>query len=263
MSLVFAAITPHSPALIPNIGKDKLEEIKKTKEAMEQLEADLYVARPNVIIIISPHGSFFKDAFTVNAHTHFESTFEEFGDVATKKEWQGIPELAALIARANMHSKTPARLISQEKLDHGATIPLHYLTEHLPNVKVLPLGYSEFSAKDHVDFGYSLKEIISHQSLRIAVIASGDLSHSLTHDSPSKFNEKGKEFDKKIIELLETRNTLGITNFDEELVKGASECGYRSILILLGILKNQNFHFKNLSYEYPFGVGYLVGKFDF
>ncbi|MCF6276488.1 MAG: AmmeMemoRadiSam system protein B [Candidatus Magasanikbacteria bacterium] len=263
MSLVFAAITPHSPALIPNIGKDKLDVIKKTKEAMEKLEAELYVTKPNVIITISPHGSFFKDAFTVNAHTHFMSSFEEFGDVATKKEWYGIPELAALVSRAQMHTKTPARLVSQEKLDHGATIPLHYLTKHLPNVKILPIGYSEFSTKEHINFGSALKEVISHQSLRIAVIASGDLSHSLTHDSPVKFNEKGKEFDNILIELLETRNTLGISNFSEELIKGASECGYRSILILLGILKNKNFHFKNLSYEHPFGVGYLVGKFDF
>ena len=61
--------------------------------------------------------------------------------------------------------------------------------------------------------------------------------------------------------MLENKNTTGIANMDDKIVDSASECGYRSILILLGILKNMDYSFKNYSYEAPFGVGYLVGNF--
>jgi MEMO1 family protein len=53
MSLVFAAISPHPPLLIPSIGKEAIKKIQKTKEALEKLEEDLYLSRPEIIIIIS------------------------------------------------------------------------------------------------------------------------------------------------------------------------------------------------------------------
>lgn len=263
MPLVFAATVPHPPLLIPNIGKEELKKVQKTKVAMEQLEQDLYLAKPDLILIISPHGSLFNDSFSVNAHPHFVSSFEQFGDLATKKEWDGNPNFAALIShKGNNEANIPIQLISEEKLDHGITVPLFYLTNHL-SIKILPIGFSGLDSKAHLDFGAMLKDVIMDADKRVAVIASGDLSHGLTTDAPAGFSKVGAEFDKKIIELLETRNTVGIAGLDEKFVNEAAECGYRSLLILLGIMRDLNYSFKNYSYEGPFGVGYLVGNFVF
>ncbi len=261
--LVFAAITPHPPLLIPNIGKEETEKVKKTSLALEKLEQDLYLAKPDIIFIISPHGSYFADAFTINAHTNFVSNFKEFGDLKTKKEWSGDLEIISKIDYGYNKNQTPLRMIGEEILDHGSAVPLFLLTKHLPNVKILPIGYSQLSNKKHLDFGYMLKEIIMNTEKRVAVIASADLSHGLTENSPAGIAPTGKEFDNKLIELLETRNTAGIVNMDEKFVEDAAQCGYRSILILLGVLKNMDYEFKNYSYEFPFGVGYLVGNFVF
>jgi aromatic ring-opening dioxygenase LigB subunit len=263
MPLVFASITPHPPVLIPSIGKDEAEKIKKTEVALKKLEQDLYIAKPQIIITISPHGSLFEDAFSVNAHTHFLSFFEQFGDLNTRKEWEGSPNLAAKITQRANPSDLPVRLISEEKLDHGTTVPLYFLTQHLPEVKILPVGYCALSRKDHVSFGEMLKDIIMESDKRIAVIASGDMSHALKTEAPCGFHKDGEIFDKKIIELLEANNIPGIIQMNEDLVENAKECGYRSLLILLGMLKDMDFSFKNYSYESPFGVGYLVGNFVF
>jgi len=263
MSLVFASIVPHPPLLIPNIGKDELKKIKKTELAMTKLEEDLYIARPEVIFIVSPHGSLFADAFSINAHTDYVSDFEQFGDFSTKVEFRGSEDMAAHVSRLSKDAHLPVQLVSEHKLDHGSSVPLFYLTKHLPNVKILPLGYSALDVKSHLKFGELLKEVIMQSDKRIAVVASGDLSHGLTTDAPAGLSKVGAEFDTKLIELLETRNTKGITNMDGKFVEDATECGYRSILVLLGILKNMDYTFKNLSYEGPFGVGYLVGNFAF
>ena len=263
MSLVFAAITPHPPLLIPNIGKEEIKKLKKTQESLQKLEEELYISKAEELIIITPHGSLFSDAFCVNANTNFVSDFEQFGDFSTKLNWPGDDLLGAKISSLAKDADLPVQLISEEKLDHGASVPLSYLTAHLPKIKILPVGYSSLDIKTHLKFGELLKEAIMESDKRIAVIASGDLSHGLTTDAPAGFKKVGKEFDEKIIELLQTRNTVGITSLDPKLVDDAAECGYRSILVLLGILQNMDYTFKNLSYEGPFGVGYLVGNFVF
>lgn len=263
MSLIFASIVPHPPLLIPNIGKDEIKKVEKTKKALEKLEEELYIAKPDEILIISPHASLFSDAFTINAHTNFISDFEQFGDFSTKANWNGAEQTAAKIGRLAKDHHLPVQLIGEEKLDHGAAVPLFYLTKHLPNVKILPLGYSALDVKTHLKFGELIKEVIMQSNKRIAVVASGDLSHGLTTDAPAGYSKVGGEFDSKLIELLETRNTVGITNMDAKFVEEAAECGYRSFMILLGILKNMDYTFKNFSYEGPFGVGYLVGNFMF
>src|SRR3989338_8070827 len=261
MSLVFAAITPHPPLLIPAIGKDEIQKVEKTKSALMALEKDLYIRKPSTIIIISPHSGLFSDAFVVNGHNHFTSSFDTFGDFSTIKEWKGAPALGAQISHHARLKGVPVRLISQEKIDHGASIPLFYLTEHLPNVKILPIGYSEMSPKEHLAFGEVLKDVTMSTHERIALVASGDMAHTLATDSPAGFHKAGADFDSKIIELLETRNTAGIVGLDEGMVRDAEQCSYRSILIALGVLKNMNYTFKNLCYEAPFGVGYLTGEF--
>ncbi|MBP9761089.1 MAG: AmmeMemoRadiSam system protein B [Candidatus Magasanikbacteria bacterium] len=264
MPLIFAAVTPHPPLLLPTVGQEKgLQQVAKTKQALELLEQDLYLAKPDVVLIISPHEGLFPDAFVVNAHTQFLSSYEQFGDVVTKESWKGHPDFAAKVSHAGNMSDIPIRLISEEKLSHGASIPLHYLTAHLPDIKIVPIGFSGLTPSAHLDFGSLLKETIMNHGKRVAVIASGDLSHCVTPDGPAPFDPKGAAFDTQLIQLLETRNTAGIAQMDPVVIEAAHECAYRSVLVLLGILKDVDYTFKNYSYEYPLGVGYLVGNFVF
>ncbi|MCX6782188.1 MAG: AmmeMemoRadiSam system protein B [Candidatus Magasanikbacteria bacterium] len=263
MSLVFAAITPHPPLLIPSIGKDELRKVAKTKQAMDDLEEQLYAAHPDAIVIISPHGSFFPDVFTINYCTEYYSDLKQFGDLSTKLKFSGDFELAHRLRDATKREHLPATMISEEKLDHGAIVPLYYLTRHLPNCKIIQLGFCNLDYKTHLEFGALLKEEIFKLNKRIAVVASGDMSHALSNDAPAGFNKHGQEFDAKMRELLMAKNLAGILKMDAGFVEQAAECGLRSILILLGMLQNIRYDYRELSYEGPFGVGYLTSQFIF
>ena len=59
------------------------------------------------------------------------------------------------------------------------------------------------------------------------------------------------------------KDIKGILNLDLDFVEAAGECGLRSILILLGALDGLNWKPEILSYEAPFGVGYLVTNIKF
>ena len=164
--------------------------------------------------------------------------------------------------KENLETDIPLQLNTNDFLDHGSAVPLYTLTENLKNVKIIPIYHSGLSLKEHFNFGEKLKTQIFVSNKNIAVIASGDLSHALSKDSPAGYSPKGKKFDKKIIELLSAKKINEILNLDPEFIDNAKECGLRPFLIQQGILKDVNYKAKTLSYEAPFGVGYLVMDFE-
>lgn len=261
MSLVFAAITPHSPLLIPSIGKEHLSQLTKTVEAYKRLEEDLYASKAETIIIISPHGLVKNDAFTLNLAPEFEGNLEEFGDFSTKNKYAGDVGLAYQI-REDLETKAALQLTSNPKLDHGSYIPLSLLTGNIADMKIIPISYSNLNLEAHLDFGRALKKQIVLTQRRVAVIASGDLSHCLTKEAPGGYSPKAEKFDNKICELLQKHKVSEILSMNPELITEAQECGLRSILILLGILDGFKAVPQRLAYEAPYGVGYLTMKYQ-
>ena len=53
--LVFGVISPHPPLIIPEIGGKDIERVKRTVSAMESAAERLSVAKPDRLLIISPH----------------------------------------------------------------------------------------------------------------------------------------------------------------------------------------------------------------
>jgi len=257
--LVFGAIVPHPPLLIPSIGKENLEKLQKTIASFDLLEKELNQAKPDTIIIITPHGEMNHNAFTINTNQSYTAKFEEFGDFSTKLEFKSDLNFIMELKR-KYESSMPIQLISQENLDHGVSVPLYYLTREYKDARIVPINYSMLSYDKHIEFGKLIKEAAFSLDKRYAIIASGDLSHKLTMKAPAGFSSRAKEFDKKLIQLLKKKNIDAILNMDQNLIEQAGECGLRSILILLGAIKDMKYEFEVLSYESPFGVGYLVGQ---
>jgi MEMO1 family protein len=255
--IVFSAICPHPPIVIPNIGKDNIKQIKNTVDSLKNLEQDLYAAKPEIIVIISPHGEMIPDAFCINLNSHYKATFEEFGDFTTKMEFKGSPMLALKI-KERVENELPIVLSSSEKLDHGSAVPLFYLTKHLKDIEIIPICYSFLDYEKHFKFGQLIKKELAKSDKRIAVIASGDMSHALTKDAPAGYSPKGLEFDQKFIDLLKKKEIDKILTMNHKSIEEAAECGYRSFAILFGIIEEYKYEVEILSYEGPFGVGYLV-----
>lgn len=260
MSIVFSAIVPHPPVLVPAIGKENIKRLKATIDAYEKLEHDLYVAQVDTLLIISPHGQLQPNSFTMNLCPEYNINFEEFGDFSSKLNIAGDIGLGYKI-RENMETKAPLQLISQTKLDHGSAVPVYFLTKHLPKIKIIPLYYSGLDLNAHYEFGQLLKRELLVSKNRVAIIASGDLSHRLTKNAPAGYSAKGKKFDNKLIEYLSQDKVKKILSLNYEFIAEAGECGLKSIIILLGILQGIKYQPQLLSYEAPFGVGYLVMNF--
>jgi len=261
MAIVFSAISPHPPIIIKSIGKENTSLLDKTVKAYSILEKKLIESNPEVIIIITSHGNRLDNSFALNLSPSFNGNLEEFSDFSSKFHFKGDIGLLYKI-REKLETKSPLQLISNENLDYASLIPLILLSKKLKDIKIIPVHVSNLSLQAHFDFGQDLQEELIVNNERIAIISSADLSHRLTKDAPAGYSPKGKKFDKRLIEYLKSNSTKEIINMDEGLIKEAAECGLKSIVMLLGILNNIKHKPDLLSYEYPFGVGYLTMNFN-
>ncbi len=260
--LVFASIVPHSPILIPSIGKENQKKLKKTLKAFDILEDDLNQAAPDTIIIISPHGGINSDNFIVNTQSNYTASLHDFGDFSTELEFKSDLVFINQL-RSQNETKLPIQLTYGDNLDHGFSVPLYFLTRKKKNCRIVPINYAMLNYEMHIKLGEAIKEACFSLDKKYAIIASGDLSHRLSYHAPAGFSPEAKEFDKKMIQLLKKRNVENILNLDTDLIENAAECGLRSFLIMLGVIKKMDYDFHVLSYESPFGVGYLVGEAKF
>ena len=279
MTLVFSSICPHPPLLIPTIGGPELEKISSTVKALEKLNKEFVQAKPETVVVISPHAPTLPQAFGIAKPKVLSGNFGQFGDFGTELSFKTDQELIRDILDDAKKEKMPVEALDYPDLDHGTLVPLYYITKKAPKLKLVVISFTQLDLKTHFQFGQMLHKTIKHADERIAVVASGDLSHRLTFDAPVGYSPRGKEFDEKLIDLLKKKDVKGILNLDPKLIEEAGECGLRSIIVLLGILdkidyknlafgKNLDSRFARikpeiLSYEGPFGVGYLVANFEF
>lgn len=258
--IVFAAFTPHTPLLLPPIGKETLERMSATADAMERLGEDLRAARPDTIVIISAHATQHDGAFSANLHDSYLVDMRDFGDLTTTAEFEPNLSLIDAIQRAIRRAQIPFTLDSDATLDYGSAVPLVALGV---KAMIVPISFCNLSPKDHFAFGKALKDVFANRRERIAVIASGDLSHALTSDAPAGYRPEGETFDAAVRQAVVQASAAQLLTIDEEVVEKSEECAYRPLLVLFGILDQVPADPEVLSYESPFGVGYLVAQFRF
>lgn len=263
MPIVFAAVAPHSPVLIPSIGKEHLKKLKKTVAAMKRLEQDLYATHPDTLLVISPHGPVEADHFTLDLDEKYVCDLKDFGVFDVTVDCRGDMKLISALKEHLEDKDVPFMLRSQKGLDYGVVVPLTYLASHLKKYSVLPVYPSLLPAKSHFEFGQAIQDVLMHSDRRVAVIASADLSHRLTRSAPAGYSPYGRKFDEKIQTLLKEKKHSALLTFEPELAAKAAQCGLPPLTILSGILDGMDVTPEILSYESPFGIGLLTAHYAF
>ena len=105
-----------------------------------------------------------------------------------------------------------------------------------------------------------------------ALVASGDMSHRVLPDALAGFHPRAVEFDHQLTELIRRGDLAAIAGIDPELRELAAEDAADTSILVAATLEAANLEAANLedrarnaevlSYEPPFGVGYLVAVFD-
>lgn len=263
MPIIKAYLLPHSPLLIPEIGRANHAFLDKTILAYNRIKEDINNEKIETLIILSPHINLGSTGFLINCAPEMSIDFQDFGFIPPKTIFKGDVPLADQIKNA-LKDEAPMQMLSETVLDYGSGVPLYLLKDQGRNAKILIISPAEdLELSAHFELGKKLSNILEKSDKRIAIIASGDLSHRLKRKSPGGYSPKGPKFDNKLIEHLSnaTSATENILKLDKKLITDASECGLKPIVISLGLINHRTWEANILAYQTDFGVGYLSLEF--
>lgn len=264
--VVFCGVAPHPPILLPEIGKNESAKVSKTFTAMEKLAVQAAESGAEVIVIISPHGAVFRDGIAINGSELLTGDLRMFNS-NLEFEYNNDLELGKSIASyAGSHGIVTVEIDDvladqfgvTTKLDHGVLVPMYFFDKAAVDLPMVSISMSLLPFEELYAFGFALRKAVEASDKKVAIIASGDMSHRLIPEAPAGYSPQGKIFDQKVVEFIKNKDFKGIINIDRNVAEEAGECGLRSIIMMLGALDGQQVKAEVLSYEGPFGVGYLV-----
>lgn len=263
MAVVAAAVVPHPPIIVPEIGKGEQELLQDTIDAYNKAAKFIASCNPDTIVITSPHSILYSDWFHISPGTGASGDLSQFNTPNVHVVVDYDYELADEISRqAGMQSISAGTQGEQNpELDHGTLIPLLFLSNYCSNCKIVRIGLSGFSMPVHYKFGKCIADAGHALGKKIAVVASGDLSHVLKEDGPYGYKPEGAELDKSITSALQDGDFGSLMNISPALAEAGAECGLRSFVVMSGTLDGKSVESSLLSYQDTFGVGYAVATY--
>lgn len=266
--ITYAALSPHPPLIIPAVGGNRITEVSATVQAMKEVAGEVAERDPDTLIFLTPHGNVFSDCITCLGESQLYGDLNEFGAGIPGKRYRNDTDLVNEIARRSteqgidfviLDSLITEQYQLKSQLDHGILVPLYYIQEAKEKeIQLVAISTGFLSVTDLYMLGKIIREAADKMARNAVVIASGDMSHRLTKDGPYEYHADGERFDLSVKQMLAQGEVENLLNIPEELRENAGECGYRSLVILLGTLDGYSFASQIYSYEGPFGVGYLV-----
>ena len=285
MSLVFACVTPHGFSLIPAVSDDA-EGGLATRAALEEVGRRSAAAKPDVIVIATPHG------FRVDGTICLASVARAAG----RLDWGGrsvemnVPVDGAMtdaIADAAQARGVPiamggyagnARHQSSLPMDWGVMVPAWFLghnTNAVGHGNVLSDGV-ETSAppiviaspsrllprESMVEFGTAIAEAAEKDGRRIVFVASCDWGHRHLESGPYGFHPAAKAVDAIVVDAFKRNDPGSLIDLPEEDARNASIDGLWQTLMLAGAMKHTPMQGEVLSYEAPTYYGMIVAAFE-
>lgn len=261
MSLVFTATVPHAPLLLPSIGAAYAKELEPTLQAIKELEGELYMTKPEVLFVISPHLEIGVGYFPLNGSPLLKANFEAFGDTKTTFSFPTNSEQISHLRYLMHKSHLPLNTITIEDMDYGTAVPLALLANHLPGISLVSMGISNLSLEEHWNMGKAIRQSLQASNKRIAVIGSADLGHKTGADSPYGYSPHSQSFDTLVQTMIREKRFADIKNINTAIQDESGECGLRVFAMIFGLLDGLQVESKILSYQAPFGVGHMVSEY--
>jgi 2,3-dihydroxyphenylpropionate 1,2-dioxygenase len=184
MPIVYTCAASHAPGLTAWADAAPAEQKAKLYSAFETIRDELQAARPDVILLLtSEHwANFFEHvgAFCIGRGETFEGPVEPWLKVP-KTDVKGDPKLSEALLERAYASGFELSFSHEMRLDHGSMVPLHFLTPEM-QTKIVPLMFNTLAAPRAtparcVGLGEALRPVLEAWPERIAIVATGGLSH--------------------------------------------------------------------------------------
>ncbi|MGP8125531.1 MAG: extradiol ring-cleavage dioxygenase [Nitrososphaerales archaeon] len=271
MPLVYACIAPHGGEVIPALAGDKLRLFAPTRRGMRILAKQLKDARPDTIVVASPHNLRLPKHIGVvisenssgrvtegarEVRLRVKCDVEMGRAVIEEAEKLGLPVVGA------NYGALEGRM-SDLAMDWGTLIPLwFFLRGNRPKSRVLIVTPSRGIPleQNHV-FGKCIAKVAEGGRKRVAFVASSDQAHAHRKNGPYGFDPRAKVYDRAVVEAIEGQKLFSVMNLDPVLVEAAKPDSLWQMTTLAGALSVVPMTGELVSYQVPTYFGMLCAGF--
>ena len=271
MPLVFAAIAPHGGlAVAEACAPDEVDLARVTRAGMQKLGRAFNAARPDVVVVATPHNVHIPGAFAVIVAGRLAGSLEGTPE-PVMLDVPSETQLSWLLLETLVGDSLPAVGVSfgsndastaVAPMDWGILIPLWFMGGRkdppLPVVVITPAR--DLSAEAHVRAGAAIAAAAATSRRRVAFIASADHAHAHRADGPYGYHTNAAVYDDIVCRLVSSDRLRGLLDIPLALVEQAKADSWWQMLMLLGAT-GDGWHGRLISYEAPTYFGMLTASY--
>jgi protocatechuate 4,5-dioxygenase beta chain len=235
--LVFAGGCSHVPDLLARPEIDPEDSVSRLLVGYQRLAKDLAAAEPDVVLVTADchFQSFRTGHFVIGTGSTHSGSMEFFKRPDLDLTLTGEPAMARSMAAMARAAGLEVEEADRVDLDHGLIVPLRLLLPR-PDLPVIPIitqparAFSPYNARA---FGTALRELVVESGRRVAMLATGGLSHWL---DPGKFGHVDVEFDTYVLEMLQAGRGLDLGSLEPYPLLDHGQYEFLNWLIMLGLV---------------------------
>jgi 2,3-dihydroxyphenylpropionate 1,2-dioxygenase len=263
MGEIVAAIgTAHAPQFLTQPDSEDRQQLEAIFAALASLQGRLREARPDVVLILANDHveNFYLDV--VPPFTVFTGS-EAGGHFAGKDfRYRGHPELARALLEEGLRAGIDLAYSQQTHLGHSFVVPLHFLLPD-PAPPVIPFFVNTYLPPQPwphrcYEVGQKLAEIIRRRPERVAVIASGGLSH---YPGTDLYPHPDNAFDAQVLQWIEAGEMHRLAAFTPAELDRHGDLELLQWLVMLGMLGDEP-PAELVTYQPSWHHGYAVVWWD-
>jgi len=263
MPIVFACAASHAPGMTAWTEAAPREQRDKILGSYHKLGDMLAASKPDVLVVISVEhwANFFLNqmpTFCIGRAQYYDGPVEEWLKIS-KTRVPGDPALGAQLLDACLDRGFDPAFSDELLFDHATMLPLHFLNPGM-TVPVVPVIINTLttpmpSPKRCFELGRVLGKALERQPRRIALIATGGLSH---WPGEAKMGKINVAFDKQFLETLVNGKRALLAEYSHSAIdKEAGSGGHeiRTWIAVAGAL--EDWRASLLAYEpvHPWATG--------
>jgi aromatic ring-opening dioxygenase LigB subunit len=264
---------PHGGEVIPRLTPKGEKRFLKTTDGMRALAKKIATARPETIVIASPHNLRLVDHIGVVVAENSTGTLRTSPKRIVALKAKCDVQLAKDLLAASKAKGLPVvganygtfeGPTSDMAMDWGTLVPLWFAL-HEKRVKsriVIVTPSREIPMAQNVEFGSVIGKILETRKGRYVFIASADQAHTHSKSGPYGFNRAAARFDKLVVEAIRADKVESLVRLDPGLVEDAKPDSPWQMAILAGILRHVPMRSTLVSYQVPTYYGMICAGFE-
>jgi aromatic ring-opening dioxygenase LigB subunit len=237
---------------------------------MEELGRLFAAARPDVVVVATPHNVHIANALGVIVSSRVAGDLPG-SDPSIALDVPTDDDLAWAILRAFAEAGLPATGVSfgsndpataVAPMDWGVLIPLWFMGgRHDPPVPLVVVTPArDLSADTHVAAGAAIARAALLADRRVAFIASADHAHAHLEGGPYGFHRAAAEYDALVAGLVRSGRLQGLLEIPAQMVEDAKADSWWQMLMLHGA--TAGWRGRLISYEAPTYFGMLTAVYE-